>query len=279
MAPVTTLPLMPADFIARLGSRALAPGEVTSRWGIGEYVDLLAGDLEPAEIDERLRRIAHGQARRLRRLDPERLLALLTAMARPPAAELNKARLAAAAAIPATTLSPYVDVLEDLGLIRLLPGATSPIANRAVARPRVVIADPGINLHLSGVATERLLQLDGRRQLAPFLEGIVITALLDQRASSSVEHRISHLRERNGLAVDVLVELADNTLYGLEVRTASGLRPHQFRGLEALAARAGARFRGGIVLNTAARGHQYRRGMWGLPIASVWEDGAPSLGG
>ena len=92
-----------------------------------------------------------------------------------------------------------------------------------------------------------------------------------QQATSAVEHRVSHLRERNGLEVDLLVELPDETVYGIEIRTAAGFRPHQFRNLDALAVRAGSRFRGGIVLNTAPAGFKYRPGMWGLPISALWD--------
>lgn len=259
---------MPADFVARLGSRASVPEEVRSRYGVGDYVALM--DTEE-DLGERLRLWAYGDARALRRLDPARLLALVEAMARPPSAELNKARLAAASGIPATTISPYIDVVERLGIVRLLPGTRSPVAKRAVARPRVVFEDPALALHLCGVNSGDLTELAGRSRLAPLLEGIAIRELLRQQATSAVEHRVSHLRERNGLAVDVLVELPDETVYGIEIRTAAGFRPHQFRALEALAARSGSRFRGGIVLNTAPVGFKYRPGMWGLPISALWD--------
>lgn len=259
---------MTADFVARLGSRASVPDEVHSRWGVAEYVGLMA---RTEGIDAELRRLAYGAARDLRRLDPERLLALLTAMARPPSAELNKARLAAAAGIPATTISPYIDVAERLGVIRLLPGTRSTVAKRPVARPRVVFTDPAVARHLAGVRAEDLTELAGRSRLAPLLEGLAILELLRQRDASAVDHRLGHLRERNGLEVDVLVELPDDTVYGVEIRTAAGFRPHQFRALEALAVRAGSRFRGGVVLNTAPVGFKYRPGMWGLPISALWD--------
>ncbi|KRA38543.1 MULTISPECIES: DUF4143 domain-containing protein [unclassified Nocardioides] len=259
---------MAADFLARLGSRASVPGEVRSRWGIAEYVDLMA----PRDGLERdLQRLARRRARALRRVDPARLLALLAALADPPSAELNKSLLAASSGIPATTLSPYVDVLVALGLVRLVPGCRSPVAKRAIGRPRVVFDDVAVARHLSGVSVEELSDFRGRSRLAPLLEGVVAAELLRQQPGSAVEHRVSHLRERNGLAVDLVVELPDNSVYGIEVRTASSFRPHQFASLEALAARAGSRFRGGIVLNTAPRGHQQRPGMWGLPISCLWE--------
>ncbi|MDZ5621239.1 DUF4143 domain-containing protein [Nocardioides sp. HM23] len=261
-----------SDFVARLGSRASVPEEVHSRWGVAEYVDLMARD---DGIDDELRRTAYDAARSLRRLDPARLLSLLEAMARPPSAELNKARLAAAARIPATTISPYIDVAERLGLVRLLPGTGSPVAKRAVGRPRVVFPDPAVARHLAGISVDRLTEFEGRSRLAPLLEGVALAELIRQSGTSEVKYRLGHLRERNGLEVDLLVELPDDTVYGIEIRTAAGFRPHQFRALEALAVRAGSRFRGGIVLNTASVGFKYQPGMWGLPISALWEWDSP----
>lgn len=259
---------MAADFLARLGSRASVPGEVRSAWGVEEYVALAA----PREgVEAELAQIAHRRARALRRVDAFRVRALLEALADPPAAELNRARVAAAAGIPVTTLPPYLDVLAELGVVRLVPGCRSSVARRAISRPRVVFDDPAVARHLAGVPVEDLRELRGRSRLAPLLEGVVAAELLRQQPHSTVEFRVSHLRERNGLEVDLVLELPDDTVYGVEVRTASSYRPHQFAGLQALAARAGSRFRGGIVLTTAPRGHHYRPGMWGLPISALWD--------
>ncbi|KAA1421440.1 DUF4143 domain-containing protein [Nocardioides humilatus] len=248
-----------ADFVARLGSRASVPDEVRSAYGVEDYVALLAGGDE-LSLDLRRGRLA-----------PSGLLALLGAMAHPPSAELNKARLAAMAAIPPTTSTPYVDALVDLGVVRLVPGARSAVTKRAIGRPRAVFDDPALARRLAGDSTAALVELGARARLAPYLEGIVAAELLRQQPTSEVEFRLTHLRERNGLEVDLLVELPDETVYGVEVRTAAGFRPHQFRNLEALAVRAGSRFRGGIVLNTAPVGFKYRPGMWGLPISALWE--------
>ena len=259
---------MAADFVARLGSRASDPAEVRSRFDVPAYVALTARE---DGIDEELHRLAHDVAPTLRRVDPARLLALITAMARPPSAELNRARLAAVSGIPETTIAPYVDLVERLGLVRLLPGTTASVAKRAVARPRVLFDDPAVARRLAGLDPADLAALGGRGRLAPLLEGIATTELMRQRGTSAVDYRLSHLRERNGLEVDLLVELDDDTVYGIEIRTAAGFRPHQFRSLEALATRAGSRFRGGIVLNTAPVGFKYRPGMWGLPISALWD--------
>ncbi|GAA4820621.1 DUF4143 domain-containing protein [Nocardioides caeni] len=258
---------MTVDFVARLGSRGSVPGEVRSAGSVHEYVDLMS---PRAGLDAELRRVAR-RARSVRRTDPDRLLAVLRAVAEPPATELNKARVAEAAGIPATTLTPYLDMLETLGLIRLLPGCRSPVAKRPIGRPIVVLPDPVLALHLAGSAPGDLLAFSGRARLAPLLRGVVAGELLRQQQVSAVPHRVSHLRERNGLQVDIVIEMPDGSVYGVEVRTAAALRPHQFSRLEALAARAGSAFRGGVVLNTASSGHQYRPGLWGLPISALWE--------
>lgn len=255
-----------ADFVARLGSRGTVPGEVRTTWDVERYVAATARSV----TDDELRRIAR-RARAVRRTDPGRLAALLTALARPPMGELNHARLGAAAGIPRTTVQPYVDVLVGIGVLRLLPGSRAAVAKRAIGRPRVVFEDPALARHLAGHAPAELAAFSGRPLLAPLLRTMVAAELLRQQGTSVVEHRVSHLRERNGLEVGLVVELPDDSLYGLEVLTAAGLRPHQFARLEALARRAGARFRGGVVLNTAAVGHWYGPRLWGLPIASVWE--------
>ncbi|GAA1520004.1 hypothetical protein GCM10009788_24780 [Nocardioides humi] len=258
--------LVPADLVARLGSRALVPGEVRTDWEVPDYLGLLARDGVAAELDDVVRR-----ARALRRLDPDRMRAVLSALADPPAAELNKARIAAAAGLPVTSLSPYVDLLVRLGVLDLLPGCRAAVAKRAIGRPQAVFADPAVARHLAGDPVSLLGELAGRRRLQPLLRGMVAVELLRQRDTSAVEHRVSYLRERNGLEVDLVVELPDDSLFGIEVRTAAALRPHQFTALHALARRAGGRFRGGVVLNTAARGHRYGPRMWSLPIAAVWE--------
>ncbi len=255
-----------ADFVARLGSRGTVPGEVRSAWDIDAYV-AAAGR---AVTDDELRRIAR-RARAVRRTDPVRLAALLTALARPPMAELNRARLGAAAGIPPTTLPPYVDTLAAIGVVRLLPGSRAAAAKRAIGRPRVVFDDPALARHLAGHAPADLAAFSGRGALAPLLHTMAAAELLRQQPTSSVEHRVAYLRERNGLQVGLVVELPDDSVYGVEVRTASSLRPHQFAALEALARRAGPRFRGGVVLNTAPAGHRYGPRLWGLPLSSLWE--------
>lgn len=258
---------MATDLVSRLGSRALVPGEVRTAMDVPAYVARMVRPGIAAQLAE----LAHGRSRSLRRVDPDRVLSVLAALAAPTGEELNRVRLGAMTGIPPTTLPPYVDLLVALGLVDLLPGCRSSVAKRAIGRPQAMFSDPAVALHLSGHGPEQLAEFGGRRRLAPLLRNLVATELVRQRGESGVDYRLGHLRERNGLAVDLVIELPDDTVYGVEVRTAAALRPHQFDALGSLAARAGSRFRGGIVLNTAPVGHVYGPRMWSLPVAALWE--------
>ncbi|TNM44157.1 DUF4143 domain-containing protein [Nocardioides albidus] len=257
---------MAADLVARMGSRALVPGDVRTAWAVPDYVARMERPGVAEDLEDVVRR-----ARGLRRIDPTRMRAVLRALADPPAAELNKARIAAAAGLPVTTLTPYVDLLVRLGVLALVPGSRATVAKRAIGRPQAVFTDPAVARHLAGDRVDALVELSGRSRLAPLLRGMVAAELLRQQTTSAAEHRVGHLRERNGLEVDLVIELPDDSLFGIEVRTAASLRPHQFAALRALEGRAGGRFRGGVVLNTAGRGHVHGPRMWSLPIATLWD--------
>jgi len=71
--------------------------------------------------------------------------------------------------------------------------------------------------------------------------------------------------------VDVLLELDDGRVLGLEVKAKQTYKPEHFRGLQRLAERLGDRFLGGVVLGTADQGVRFGENLVGLPIASLWE--------
>lgn len=266
-----------ADLLARLGSRGTDPSDVRGPLDPVAYVDLVAPAPagSGASRDVLLADVV-ARARGRRRIDPERLRALAVALASAPAAEVNHADLARRTGIAATTLPPYVELLAELGVVALVPGARSPVARRAIARPRVVWPDPAAPAVLAGLDRAHLLDLGGRRPLAALLRAAVGAELLAQSAAPvAAPNRVAHLRERNGLEVDWLLELPDDSVVGVEVRTAGAFRPHQFARLEALQARVGSRLRLGVVLLAAGRGHRYRPGLWTLPLSAAWGDEWP----
>lgn len=245
-----------------------------ARGGYPEVRLLASPRIRNAWLDGYLQRIVQRDARDIVRLvDPTRLDSVLRLLAANQAGELVKARVAKSAGLPATSVTAYLDLLRTLYLIDSLPSWTPNLTRREVGKPKTVVSDTALALRLARLTEERLSSLAGRNHLGGPFEGLVVAELLKQRAWSEVEFDLFHYRDRNGLEVDVIVELADGRVFGIEVKAAQSYRAQQFKGLEGLAARLGARFAGGVVLGAASESYQYRPVMWGMPVAALWEWG------
>lgn len=103
-------------------------------------------------------------------------------------------------------------------------------------------------MRLTRTAEQQLLPLAGSDRIGPLLEGLVVAELLKQSGWSDTEYELFHYRDRNGLEVDLIIELGDGTVYAVEVKAARTYKAEHFSGLTALAQRLGDRFAGGVVL-------------------------------
>lgn len=135
----------------------------------------------------------------------------------------------------------------------------------------MLVADSALGLRLSRLTGAGLISLAGRDHLGGPLEALVVAELLKQRAWRKVEFDLLHYRDRNGLEVDGIVELAAGRVFGIEVKAGQGYRAQQFHGLDALARRLGNRFAAGVVLGASSGAYQYRPGLWGMPVSALWE--------
>ena len=231
----------------------------------------LTGRLRTTWLDSYLQRIIQRDARDVQRITtPDRLTSLLRLLAANQSGELVKARVAEAANIPATTITTYLDVLETLFLVSTLPPWTPNLTRREVGRPKAIISDSALALRLTRLTEMQLAPLTGSDHIGGLLEGLVVAELLKQSGWSDQEYELFHYRDRNGLEVDIIAELADGTIFGLEVKSSRTFKAEHFNGLRTLRDRLGDRFRGGVVLNSAEAGYQFADRLWGLPISAAW---------
>lgn len=268
------------DFVAR--ALELRPGYVSS-WqrsdyahaiGRGGYPEVRAYDWADASlwIDSYLRRIVQRDATDLRRsVSPERLHAILRLIAANQAGELVKSRLAEQSGLPATTLPGYLDLVEALYLVRLLPAWTPNLTRRETGRPKTVIADSTLALRLARLTPEQLIPVVGGEHFGAMLEGFVIGELMRQQGWSSVPYELFFFRDRNGPEVDLIAELEDGRVLAIEVKAAESARREHFAGLDTLARRLGDRLAAGIVLCTSGTSQRFGERMWSLPVAAIWE--------
>lgn len=271
------------DFVTSL-VKLLQAGELpelTTELTRSDYAERITrgGYPEVRNLGERLRatwlqsyteRLLHRDALELSRINPDRLAALLRLFAANQAGELNRARLANEAALASSTVTDYLDLLRNLYLIDLLPPWTPNLTSREIGRPKVLVIDSGLAANLQMITTAGLADLTST-SFGGLLEGFVAAELLRQNTWSELQFRVYHYRDRNGLEVDLVIELADNRYVAIEVKGSASWSGRQFKSLKVLRDRLGDRLLMGIVLSTARNSYPFSDRLLGLPVSALWE--------
>lgn len=218
-----------------------------SRFFEGYVSDLMARDVQQvAEISKSA--------------DMRRLLSLLAAQT---CGLLNVSRLAGELGVSAPTVRSYIDILETVYLVRLVPAWSTNLTTRAVATPKVMFVDSGLAGHLSG---------DGARQetVGPLLENFVLGELARQLTWSETGARLHHYRDRDQFEVDAILENNSGDVVAVEVKAAETVRGDDFRGLRHVQRRLGEKFRAGFVLYCGTESLSFGDGLTALPTSALW---------
>jgi predicted AAA+ superfamily ATPase len=242
--------------------------------GVGAYPEIRDASprIRTAWLDAYLAGILNRDLPDLRgRVSPARSRALMRALAGRQANELVKARLAGDAGIPEGTITGYLDLLHDVGLLASLPSWTPNLAKREIGRPKTFVIDSALALRLARLAPRQLTHIEYGEAFGSALEAFVAAELLRQRTWSAQDFDVFHYRDRDGDEVDLIIELADGNVIAVEVKASPGFGPRQFAGLRRMRDRLGTRFVAGIVLNTGTTGVRLGDRLVGAPVAALWE--------
>jgi predicted AAA+ superfamily ATPase len=167
------------------------------------------------------------------------------------------------------TVARYMRLLEEVFLIKRVPGWSRNLGSRATNAPKLLFVDSGM--------AARLLALDAhtlRRPGAPFgplLEGFVLSELARQLTWSQELADLYHYRDHNNVEVDAVLENRQRQVVGIEVRAASTVRSDDFTGLRRLAERLGDEFLVGIVLYTGNTTLPFGPKLRAMPVSSLWQ--------
>ena len=210
---------------------------------------------------------------------PSALAPLLSRLAAQTAQVLNVSRAGADTGLPASTASDYVNLLESVFLVRLLPAWGKTLRAATAARPKLHLVDSGLAARLLRLTPERLSGLDttSLQQFGHLIETFVVGEVLKQ--ASWMEHRphLGHWRTHDGAEVDVVIEDGrTGSVVGIEVKAGSRVHPDDRRGLRMLRDRLGKRFTVGVVLYTGTHCIRYAddERIIALPIDRLWTDPA-----
>lgn len=201
----------------------------------------------------------------------DRLPDLLRLLAANTSGELVKARIAKDAGIPETSLSGYLDLLETLYLIHVLPAWGDNLTKRVTGRPKVALLDTGLAARLNHVTPSAMAPGSVSDVAGGLLESFVAGELRRQMVWAETPARLFHFRDRDGLEVDIVVESESRRVAGVEMKAAGSVSRGDFRGLTLLRDKLEARFAMGVVLYTGKQPLPFGDRLWALPYSALWE--------
>lgn len=200
--------------------------------------------------------------------DVTNVRSLLRAIAAVSGSELNFSSLSRDLRVSDNTLRTYTNFLEMLFMVRRVPPWSNNLLARTVKSPKVYIADTGLLAALIG-ADERRIETDlnlGGSLFESFVAN-EIARLIDVH---DTPHSLYHLRDRNQLEVDLVIERPDGSIAAVEVKASATASPRDFKGLRYLRDHLGERFAYGVVLYTGEQTVPVGERLAAVPISALW---------
>jgi predicted AAA+ superfamily ATPase len=236
---------------------ALRRSEAGRRTWFASYVDTVTRK----DVPEIARIRQSGELKRILRL-----------LAANTAGELNVASLARDLAMPRSTVDGYLPLLETVYLVFQVPAWSRNLSAKVTKHPKVHVLDAGLAAHLLAVDPDGL-----SRTTSPaagrLLDTFVAGELARQRSWAQVPFDLHHLRDRDGMEVDLVLAAADGTVAGVEVKSARSLGASDARSLTWMRDRLGSDFAQGVILYTGEAVLPLGDRITALPLSALWSGG------
>jgi uncharacterized protein len=192
--------------------------------------------------------------------DMRRLIALLADQV---GGLVNFTRLAGALGVSVNSIRSWMNILETIYLVRLVPAWSANATTRTTAAAKVMFVDSGLAGFLtSGAVTDS--------RTGGLIENFVLGELARQLTWAHFSARLFHYRDRDQNEVDAVLEDNAGQIVGVEVKAAETVRAEDFRGLRFLQRRMGERFTAGFVLYCGNESLSFGDKMAALPMSALW---------
>jgi hypothetical protein len=196
---------------------------------------------------------------------------LLSLAASQTARLINVSDLAAPFNLSRPTIREYVTLLERMFLLEELPPWHSNRLSRLIKTPKLHLTDTGVACALLGLDDASLAQ--DRELLGQLLETFVVQELKRQASWRDDDIRFHHLRDKDGVEVDVVIEQGGRSLAAVEVKASATVTEKDFRAIRKLQGAVGKRFTCGVVLYDGEASVRFGEGLYAVPIRALWETG------
>ena len=171
------------------------------------------------------------------------------------------------------TIARYLQALDEIFLVKRIPGWSRNLGTRATAAPKLIFVDSGIAAH--EVSSDARALLRPGAPFGPLLESFVLSELARQLTWSDQLADLYHYRDHSKFEVDAVLENRRGQVVGIEVKAATTVGSDDFRGLRRLAERLGDDFITGIVLYTGTSTLPFGEKLRAMPVSALWQVPAP----
>lgn len=253
-------------------SKAAASGDVINMALAGGFPDAIARGETPARrtwlrayaaaiVEQDLPDIADIQ----RREDVPRLLNALAATS---GTLLNIDARARDLGMSRGATARYIQVLEQLWVVRRVPAWHRNSLNRIVKSSKIHFVDTGLLAALRRLDRDRIAR--DRTLVGPLLEGWAYSELAKLASWSEERIDIMHYRDRDQVEVDLVLENEGGDVAGIEVKASATVFAADFAGLATLRRQAADAFRAGVILYDGDQVVPFGDRLWAAPFSVLW---------
>lgn len=174
-----------------------------------------------------------------------------------------------AAGIDAKTARTYDRLLEDLYVAEQVPAWSAAHLQRLIKASKRYVVDTSVMSASLGVDVDSILANDDL--LGRVMDTFVMSQLRPEVAVSGKRIRLHHARTKGGREeIDIVAELPDGRLLGLEVKATASPKPADARHLRWLKAENPSRFLAGVVLHTGPDVIELDDDIFAVPVCAFW---------
>jgi uncharacterized protein len=181
-------------------------------------------------------------------------------------------KVAESLGVSRVTTEGHLRLLEDLFLVVRLPAWGTVLRSRVTSKPKMHMVDSGLAARLARITPEKLATFDpaALSEFGHLLETFVVGEVRKQVSWLGEDVTLGHWRTTQGAEVDLVLELADGRVIGIEVKANERSLTGDLRGLRQLRSSVGARFHAGIVFTTGTRSYTAEDQLHVVPVDSLW---------
>jgi len=132
------------------------------------------------------------------------------------------------------TVAKYIQLLEALYIIKLVPAYSNNMIKRVIKSPKVHFIDSGLASFLLNVDVEASM-IGKNEHLGNLLETFVYSELIKHQSYANTDVEIYHYRDLKQKEVDFVLEANNGDVVALEIKSGSNIKSDYFKGLVALA--------------------------------------------